>query len=344
MRASKYIAVFISLIFIGDAYGQGFYNRGAWKKHRVEWSGGLGASNFLGDLGGRDRVGSDFIWDLEPTKTNFAATFNHLYYLGRKFALRSNLTYAKISADDKLTKEPSRNNRNLNFQSHIWEASMVLEFQLKKERRGNVYSLKSSTGRRLGLKSSGVGVYGVAGIGVVRFNPKSRDQNGVMTALKPLHTEGQGITYNHPFWGVVEGPKQYSGFSVVMPIGAGLKFPVSRDVGIKVELTHRFTFTDYMDDVSGIYFENHVVEESYGTTAAYFADPAIIGHETHGAEDGGIITGEESFLAQTFAGQIRGDITDKDGYMILMVSVYKKIYTAKRYRRRKTIRRVKASF
>jgi hypothetical protein len=343
MSASKYIAVFISLIFIGDAYSQGFYNRGVWKKHRVEWSGGLGASNFLGDLGGRDRVGSDFIWDLEPTKTNFAATFNHLYYLGRKVALRSNITYAKISADDKLTKEPSRNNRNLNFQSHIWEASMVLEFQLKKERRGNVYSLKSSTGRRLGLKSSGIGVYGVAGIGVVRFNPKSRDQNGVMTALKPLHTEGQGITYNHPFWGLVEGPKQYSGYSVVIPIGAGLKFPVSRDVGIKVELTHRFTFTDYMDDVSGVYFENHVVEQNYGTTASYFADPAIIGHETHGAEDGSPGTGD-SFLAQTFAGQIRGDITDKDGYMILMVSVYKKIYTAKRYRRRKTIRRVKASF
>ena len=81
---SKYIAVFISLFFIADAYSQGFYNRGVWKKHRVEWSGGLGASNFLGDLGGRDRIGSDFIYDMEPTKTNLALTFNHLYYNRKK--------------------------------------------------------------------------------------------------------------------------------------------------------------------------------------------------------------------------------------------------------------------
>ena len=343
MKMSKHIAVFISLFFIVDASGQGFYNRGVWKKHRVEWSGGLGAANFLGDLGGRDRVGSDFIYDLEPTKTNFAAQFNHLFYVSRKIGLRSNITYAKLSADDKLTKEPSRNNRNLNFQSHIWEASVVLEFQVKKERRGNIYNLRSSAGRRLGLKSSGVGIYGVAGIGVVRFNPKSRDENGEMTALKPLHTEGQGLTYNHPLLGVVEGPKQYSGVSVVLPIGGGVKIPINRDVGLKVELKYRFTFTDYIDDVSGVYFQNNVIAQNYGTTASYFADPAIIGHATHGPEDGDV-QGTESFLAQTFAGQIRGDATDKDGYMIAMLSVYKKIYTAKRSRRRKTIRRVKASF
>ena len=343
MKTSKYIVVFISLIFISDAYSQGFYNRGVWKKHRVEWSGGLGASNFLGDLGGRDRVGSDFIYDLEPTKTNLAATFNHLYYIGRKVGLRSNITYAKVSADDKLTKERYRNNRNLNVQSHIWEASLILELQLKKERRGNVYRLRSSSGRRLGLKSSGLGVYGILGIGVFLYNPKSRDKNGKMTALKPLHTEGQGITYNHPFWGVMEGPKQYSGISVAIPVGLGLKIPMNRDWGMKIELSHRFTFTDYIDDVSGVYFENHVIEENYGTTAAYFADPAIVGHDTHGPEDGSPGTGD-SFLAQTFAGQQRGNASNKDGYMIAMVSVYRKIYTAKRYRRRKTIRRVKASF
>ncbi len=342
MRASKYIAFFISLIFIGDSYGQ-FYNRGVWKKHRVEYSGGLGASNFLGDLGGLDRIGSDFIWDLEPTKTNFAAEFNRLFYLSPKIGLRTSLTYAKVSADDKLTNEPSRNNRNLNFQSHLWEASAILEFQIKKERRGNVYNLRSSAGRRLGIKSAGFGIYWVAGIGGFYFNPKSRDENGRMTALKRLHTEGQGLTYNHPFRGKVEGPKQYSGFSVALPIGAGVKIPINGDWGMKVEVMYRFTFTDYIDDVSGVYFENHVIEDNYGSSASYFADPAINGHAAHGPEDGAV-NGEESFLHPTFAGQIRGDATDNDGYMIAMISVYKKISTYRKKRRRKTIRRVKASF
>ena len=348
---SKHIAVFISLFFIVDASGQGFYNRGVWKKHRVEWSGGLGAANFLGDLGGRDRVGSDFIYDMEPTLTNLALTFNHLYYIGRKTGLRSNITYAMLSADDKLTKEPSRNNRNLNFQSHTWEASVLLELQVKKERRGNIYNLRSSAGRRLGLKSSGVGVYGLVGIGVLAFNPKSRDQNGKLTALHPLHTEGQGLIYNHPWLSrndleFVEGPKQYKRIAVVLPIGAGVKIPMNRDWGLKVEAMYRFTFTDYIDDVSGVYFENRLIEENYGSKAAYFADPAIVGHETHGPEDGSWTAeiGTQSFVAQTFAGQQRGNASNKDGYMIAMVSVYRKIYTAKRYRRRKTIRRVKASF
>ena len=342
MRASKYIAFFISLIFIGDSYSQ-FYNRGVWKKHRVEYSGGLGASNFLGDLGGLDRVGSDFIWDLEPTKTNFAAEFSRLFYLTQKIGLRSTLTYAKVSADDKLTNEPSRNNRNLNFQSHLWEASAIFEFQIKKERRGNVYNLRSSAGRRLGLKSSGIGLYWTAGIGGFYFNPKSRAENGNMTALRRLHTEGQGLTYNHPFRGIMNGPKQYSGFSVALPIGAGVKIPLNRDWGMKVELMYRFTFTDYIDDVSGVYFENHVIEDYFGTRAAYFADPALNGHEVHGPEDGAV-NGEESFLHPTFAGQIRGDATDNDGYMIAMVSVYRKISTYRKQKRRKTIRRVKASF
>ena len=280
---------------------------------------------------------------MEPTKTNLALTFNHLYYISRKAAIRSNITYARLSADDKLTKEKFRNNRNLNFQSHIWEASVLLELQVKKERRGNIYNLRSSTGRRLGLKSAGVGIYGLAGIGVLAFNPKSRDENGRMTALHPLHTEGQGLIYNHPLLGVVEGPKQYMRVAIVLPIGAGLKIPINRDWGMKVEAMYRFTFTDYIDDVSGVYFKNRVIAENYGSTASYFADPAIIGHETHGTEDGDVY-GTESFLAQTFAGQPRGDATDKDGYLIATVSVYKSIYTAKRRRRRKTIRRVKASF
>ena len=132
--------------FIIVAFGKNIVLNGA---------GVLGASNFLGDLGGRDRVGSDFIYDLEPTKTNFAVTFNHLFYIGRKAGLRSNITYGKVSADDKLTKEPSRNNRNLNFQSHLWEASVVLELQVKKERRGNIYCLKKLHWKEVGTKVFG---------------------------------------------------------------------------------------------------------------------------------------------------------------------------------------------
>jgi len=346
MSISKYIAVFICLIFIGETYSQGFYNRGVWKKQRVEWSGGVGASNFLGDLGGRDRVGTDFIWDLEPTKTNFAATINHMYYLSRKVGLRTNITYAKVSGNDNLTQEYFRNNRNLNFESHIGEVSTVLEIQFKKEKLGNIYNLKSPAGRKLGLKSMALGFYGTIGIGAFYYNPKGLDPNGALVPLRPLHTEGQGLSYDHPFWTQVtgeevKGPKQYGMFSVAIPVGLGIRRSFNRDWGLKVELTHRFTFTDYIDDVSGVYFQNEQIEEAYGYQAAYFADPAFIGHDQNGPEDG---SGPLGATDQTFAGQQRGDSSDKDGYMILMVSVYKKIRTQRKSKRRKSSRRVKASF
>lgn len=340
MKKSKYITFVFTLLFTGSLFSQGFYNRGAWKKQRVEWSAGLGASNFLGDLGGRDRVGTDFIWDLEPTKTNFAAQINHMYYLSRKLGLRTNITYAKVSGDDKLTAEYFRNNRNINFQSNIFEGSLTLEIQFKKEKVGNIYNLKSPAGKKLGLKSLAMGFYGLVGIGGFYYNPKGVDANGAVVALRDLHTEGQGLSYDHPFWGMMYGPKQYSNYSVAIPIGFGIRRSFNRDWGMKLELTHRFTFTDYIDDVSGVYFQNEEIEAAYGFQAAYFADPAIDGHDNHGNQAG--IGGTQTH--QTFAGQIRGDSSDKDGYMIATFTVYKKIRTQRRSKRRKSSRRVKASF
>ena len=45
-----------------------------WKRQRTEYSFGLGATNFLGDLGGRDQVGTDGLMDLEYEATRYAAS------------------------------------------------------------------------------------------------------------------------------------------------------------------------------------------------------------------------------------------------------------------------------
>ena len=44
---------------------QGYYNRYDYRRKRHEFTLGGGASNFLGELGGRDMVGSGFIYDLD---------------------------------------------------------------------------------------------------------------------------------------------------------------------------------------------------------------------------------------------------------------------------------------
>jgi len=318
----------ISIALSSAVLGQGFYNRHDWKRYRQEWSFGLGASNFLGDLGGRDMVGTNFVWDLELSKTNFAAYVSHSYYVAPQVAMRTSLAYGKVSGDDKLTSEPFRNNRNLNFQSNIFEGSLTFEIQFVKEKIGNIYNLKSPAGRKLGLKSFSLGLYGVVGVGGFYYNPFGITPSGAKVALKPLRTEGQGLP---------GGPDEYSNFSVAIPVGLGVRKSFNRQWGMKVELTHRFTFTDYIDDVSTVYYDNNYLYANVGTQSAQMANPTNNSIPTW--NDGSYV------YNPTGTGQQRGDATDKDGYMFFTIGVYYRVSTKNQMRRRGGgSRRVKASF
>lgn len=319
----------IILITVSSAIlAQGFYNRSDWKRYRQEWSGGIGAANFLGDLGGRNAVGSPFIWDLELSKTNIAAYVTHSYYLGRKVAMRTGLFYGKVSGDDKLTQEPFRNNRNLNFQTNIFEGSLTFEVQFVKEKIGNIYNLRSPAGKKLGLKHFSLGLYGVFGVGGFYFNPYGITPSGAKVALKPLKTEGEGLP---------GGPKPYSNFSVAIPIGLGVRKSFNRQWGMKVELTHRFTFTDYIDDVSTVYYDNAYLATHVSPMSAQMANPTNNSIPTY--------TDGSYTYNPTGKGMQRGDPTDKDGYMFFTVGVYYRVLTRNQMHRHSgRTRRVKASF
>ncbi|MEC8603826.1 MAG: hypothetical protein VXY47_05715, partial [Bacteroidota bacterium] len=70
---------------------QGYYNRYDYRRKRHEFTLGGGASNFLGELGGRDMIGSGFIYDLEFKETSYVGEFSYSYYALSKFAIRTNL-------------------------------------------------------------------------------------------------------------------------------------------------------------------------------------------------------------------------------------------------------------
>jgi len=313
-----YIIIFLSFL-VGSVSAQGYYNSNAWKRHRHEVRFELGASNFLGEVGGRDQVGSDFVWDLEFSKTNFAAGFNYLYYLSRKLGFRYNLYYGKVGGDDALTSEVFRHNRNIKFQSTIIETGIGLEWQLVKEKPGNIYNVKSPTGKKLGLKSFNWGIYFTAGVAGFYYNPKGPDQSGNMVALRPLKTEGQGLE---------GGAKPYGLFSVAIPVGFGVRKSLGRKMGLKIELTHRFTFTDYIDDASTVYYDPAILENQIGPTSAYLSNPGL---DTFGG-------------SSTRPGLQRGDPTDRDGYMFITAGVYFTLDSKKSAYGRHKVRRVKASF
>lgn len=309
------LCLLLSFLAVVPASGQYFRNSDYWKTHRAELTLGLGISNFLGELGGRDRIGAPFVWDLEMSQTKPAASFGYRYYLLEKLSFRVNATYGILAGNDNLTDEPFRHNRNLSFKSDLIEGQLCLEFHPFQEQLGHLHDLRGVQG----LKSSRMGLYLFAGVGGFYFNPKAQ-LNGEWVELQPLHTEGQGLR---------NGPDEYSLFGVCIPMGVGIRKAFSKQLSGGLELQYTKTFTDYIDDVSGTYYDPLAILAANGPVAAYLADPSL-----------------DLIPNQTTAGQQRGDPKDNDGYLFLKFQLHYKLYkfrsNNKKYRTR--IRRQKVVF
>ena len=305
----------------GTVSGQYFRQSSYWKTHRHEFEFGLGISNFLGELGGRNQIGSPFVWDLEFSQTRPAANFGYRYYIARKLALRGRFTYGVLAGNDNLTTEPFRQNRNLHFKSDVFEAALALELHLYREELGHIYDLRGVKG----TKSSRVGLYFFGGIGGFYFDPRAQFDN-TWVRLQPLGTEGQGLP---------NGAEEYKNIGLCIPMGIGLRKAMSKQLSIGLELQYTKTFTDYIDDVSGVYYDNSAILAANGEIAAFLADPSL-----------GTGPVAEMGLNPTATGEQRGDPNDLDAYLFLKFTAHYKIAKyksgSKKYRSR--IRRQKIVF
>jgi hypothetical protein len=321
LRSSLFVLVLCVGAGINELSAQYFRQSTYWKTHRREITGSLGISNFLGELGGRNQIGSPFIWDLEISQTRPAAGLSYRYFLSRKTALRGAFTYGILAGHDNLTKEPFRMNRNLHFRSEVVELSACVELHFYREELGHVYDLRGVKG----TKSSRVGFYLFGGIGGFYFEPKAQFNNA-WVALRPLGTEGQGLP---------GGAEEYNNIQVCVPMGIGIRRALNRSWSYGLELQYTKTFTDYIDDVSTNYYDKEVLLQERGPIAAYLSDPSLGVGELY-----------EYGLNPTATGQQRGDEKDKDAYLFLKFQVHYKIYKhrqkSKKYRAR--LRRQKIVF
>ena len=127
-------AVLILLTFI--VFLPAFSNAQRWKRQRYELSFGAGISNFLGELGGANQVGTNYFKDLEWSQSRLALAFGLRYKLSNYLALKSHLTYGRVSGDDNLTEETFRKYRNLSFFSDIYEVNVNFEAAFQQEQIG----------------------------------------------------------------------------------------------------------------------------------------------------------------------------------------------------------------
>ncbi len=179
---------------------------------------------------------------------NPALGVNLRFNYGEIIAARANLMYGSLSGNDQNAENLSRRKRNLSFRSPIFELSVMPEF--------NIYKFV--------LPKSGYTITPAifAGGGIFWFNPQAFYE-GEWVDLQPLGTEGQGIPGN---------PDKYSRFAVSIPYGLIVKFALSEYTTIAWEFGYRYTFTDYLDDVGGLYPDMDMLAQTNGLKAVALSD------------------------------------------------------------------------
>ena len=277
-------------------------NAQRWKRQRYEFSLGLGVSNFLGELGGANQIGTHYFRDLEFSQTRLAAAVGLRYKLSNYFAFKTHITYGRVSGDDKLTKEHFRSTRNINFFADIIEWNLNFEGAFQQEQIGHRYRLKKVRG----LKGYELYTYLFAGVGVFYFNPKAEFQGQVYN-LRDYHTEGQGY---------IPTRKNYSTVQLCIPLGIGFKYTIDRQWGLGLEFGIRKTFTDYIDDCSTTYVDLSQYQDGEQYDVGQFlANPSD--------------RSDPEAVRITAPGQQRGDPRYKDSYMFAIFSLNYKIKTGR---------------
>ncbi len=297
-------------------------------QYRWDFGVNLGASNYLGELGGQEQTRRDFVFDLKWNRTQYVIGAFTRYKVSPKLALNVGLNYGRIHGSDYNSKNPARVARNLSFTNDIYELSGRVEITL--------YYDNDVGGR--GYYNPDFRIYGFVGAGLMHHNPKATYQgplseyNNNEYELQPLKTEG--FSYN--LW------------QFTIPAGIGLYFTHKKVHRFGWEIGYRILFTDHLDDVSGTYaypdelggddlvlaqaLSNRTTEESLAQAAIY-------------AEEYDMDTPNAGSYA---AGEQRGSATYNDGYLFTQFSYsyvlkgkssfYKKRYS-KRIKSRKRVRR-----
>ena len=188
---------------------------------KLEWGINAGAFVYQGDLT-PSQVGS--YKTLKPALNFFV---NRI--VSTVFSLRTNVAIGGLKGDDGKYLVPEyRQQRNFNFKSNAFEISELLVADV----------LKNNLSRR----SSGLSPYLFAGLGFSLLNIK-RDWsrfNAEYFSSETSTLSGLRIDQQHPPPNLIP----------VLPMGIGIRYPISSRISINAETTYRFTFTDYLDGFS----------------------------------------------------------------------------------------------
>jgi Domain of unknown function (DUF6089) len=239
---------------------------------------GIGAGHYFGDLNTKARL----------NRAKAAASIFFRKNLGNYIAIRIGASFAQLGYSDQYnTHNEYMYLRNLSFNSKVWELTLQGDFNFFRFMPGEpAYSFTP---------------YITFGAGIFSYDPYAY-LKGEKIFLRPLGTEGQGSS--DPRY---KDRQQYSSMGICIPFGGGIKYSFNEKINIGFEVLHRFTNTDYLDDVSTTY-----------------VDPAIFPLNPDGSQSNAQLLYDRSYeLGEPIGiiGRQRGNSKQKDQFVTAMFHV-----------------------
>ena len=335
MRKLRFVLIcFLLLVGAGSGYAQ-FNRKGIKKtnKRMASYHGGktgfgrqntynsigfsVNALNYYGDLSpSPGRLSTDISF----TKPGFAISYTKR--LGTRYSIQGQFMFGTLKGSDAESANKAdansgffRYNRNLSFRNQIKELSVVGMVDLF-ENKGTYMSRVKWT------------PYVYAGLALFLHNPQAiapaKDlkgnplpEAGQWVDLRPLGTEGQysALSPTDANYGI----KPYSLLQMAIPFGLGARFRLTEVLDLSVDFGFRYTFTDYLDDVS----ENYVAPEKLGSPLAQamaYRTSELPGNPTHPVlTQSGIVV--EAGYGDEYPTNKRGTKNQNDIYMVTRIQI-----------------------
>jgi hypothetical protein len=279
----------------------------------------LNSLNYYGDLApGAGRVSTDIKYTRSGYGVSWATRF------GPRYSFQTQYMYGVLKGSDIVSADPSdmsngiyRYKRNLSFRNEIHELSAIAVVDLF-ENQGNYISRAAWT------------PYIYLGVAALHHNPEAEvpatdlsgnplPQAGDNVKLRPLGTEGQYSTLLPT--DANAGIEPYSLVQVAIPLGFGARIKVTETLDLWVDLGFRYTFTDYLDDVSANYVDLGVLSSPLAKAMSYRTGELNLtpsNESTYVGRDGVNYTVENGYGSE-HPDNMRGGKADNDLYMVTSI-------------------------
>lgn len=215
-----------------------------WKLAPLELYGGIPSFQYFGDIGGSASESNLLgLKDISFTKIRPGLTLGGRYQIIKPLLVRASYSFGFLTQSD----VNSRNEpRNFAFRTMINEVYAGVEFYLIPESDENYfYSIMQVRGGLRHFRQP-LSLYVLLGAGGVQYSVTAKDD--------------------------LVGSSRFVGdksFTMVVPIGIGVKYAIMPKVSIGAELTARYTMTDYLDGLTSPYSEFNDVYYSLNINVNY---------------------------------------------------------------------------